>query len=167
MVSLLNQSRSDHRLPLNKEPHTTTPCISYAPVQDLYQIGLGHVSRSGINLSVKGHRCSTDTSHVIARSSHASSNQQHIMAKLAHFITLNHDQPSIRLLRVLPEMPAGILQCKLEHATIDSSYVCFGYVWGTSDAEHEIHINGRDFYIRSNLKSFLLVAQRKYPLTPF
>jgi hypothetical protein len=80
---------------------------------------------------------------------------------------LNQAEPSIRLLKVLPNSPPATIHCELEHTTIDASYVCLSYVWGSPEHEHKILVNDAQFWVRSNLWDFLCIAKKRYPRTAF
>jgi hypothetical protein len=80
---------------------------------------------------------------------------------------LNHSEPSIRLLRVLPDSPPDTIHCELQHTTVDASFVCLSYVWGAPDNRHKILVNNAEFWVWPNLWNFLCVAKEKYPLTAF
>ncbi|KAJ4989053.1 hypothetical protein SVAN01_05491 [Stagonosporopsis vannaccii] len=42
---------------------------------------------------------------------------------------LDHNQPSIRLVHLLPKLsPEGLLQCMISHASTNNSYACLSYV---------------------------------------
>lgn len=53
----------------------------------------------------------------------------------------------------------GLIQCELLHATVDDSYTCLSYVWGTADKRRLIKINGKLFHTRENLWRFLRSVQ--------
>lgn len=83
---------------------------------------------------------------------------------------LDHDQPSIRLVHLLPELPPeGLLQCRISHASTNSSYVCLSYVWDVPPPDHNapprkpnnrvILVDDRPFRIRSNSFDFLWTAR--------
>lgn len=85
--------------------------------------------------------------------------------------SLDHDQPSIRLVHLHPEFsPEGLLQCSITHGSIDDRYVCLSYVWdvlpsittsiesGNPD-QRLILIDNRHFRIRPNLFDFLWMAR--------
>jgi hypothetical protein len=86
------------------------------------------------------------------------------------------DQPrgSFRLLRVTPEKSTeGRIQCTTNNSTIDAShdqYTCLSYTWGLpDDDDHDvlglaILVNGRSMSVGRNLRHFLEVAAKKYPL---
>jgi hypothetical protein len=74
---------------------------------------------------------------------------------------LDHRQPSIPLLRILPSLsPNALIQCQVWHTTIDASYMCLSYRWGDPDPTHPIEINGRITRVRQNLYDFLTVARK-------
>lgn len=84
---------------------------------------------------------------------------------------LDHDQPSIRLVHLLPNLSSeGLIQCKISHASTESPYVCLSYVWDVSRLQMEdcaqgdmdnrvILVNDQLFRIRSNLFDFLWIAR--------
>lgn len=73
----------------------------------------------------------------------------------------------IRLIRVNRELsPDGLIQCNLEHSTVDDEYRCLSYVWGPPGGEKQININGQIARVRSNLHDFLNIARAKYPFLP-
>ncbi|KAH7093612.1 heterokaryon incompatibility protein-domain-containing protein [Paraphoma chrysanthemicola] len=75
---------------------------------------------------------------------------------------LNHQQPSIRLIRVLPNLSKdGLIQCELRHTTIHHTYDCLSYVWGRKWDPKWILINNQPMQIRSNLFNFLASARSK------
>ncbi|KAI8942054.1 hypothetical protein NX059_000156 [Plenodomus lindquistii] len=81
----------------------------------------------------------------------------------SHYKPLDRTQRSIRLLTILPQLSAtGLIQCDLRHDTINTTYTCLSYVWGSEDDKKVILINGREFDIRRNLWDFLQVARLKY-----
>jgi len=78
-------------------------------------------------------------------------------------LPLNHRRPSIRLIKIRPELsePEGAISCEIRHATIDSTYTCLSYVWGGEDRGCWITLNNEYFWIRENLWQFLWEARRK------
>jgi hypothetical protein len=87
--------------------------------------------------------------------------------KFAH-APLDHSQPSIRLLRILPELsPNGLIQCHVWHATTDALYMCLSYRWGDPDPTHAVEINGRIARVRQNLYDFLTVARKDSSPGPY
>ncbi|KAF1972030.1 hypothetical protein BU23DRAFT_169852 [Bimuria novae-zelandiae CBS 107.79] len=66
---------------------------------------------------------------------------------------LNHDEPSIRLLRV--SQAPGPLRCTMRHATIPTTYTCLSYRWGKDKASHRIFVNNKAMLVRDNLFDFL------------
>lgn len=87
---------------------------------------------------------------------------------------LDHSQPSIRLVRFLPELSeAGFIQCEISHATTHAYYACLSYVWdyprrctpsqGKSTHLRSITINGLFSQVRENLFNFLCTA-RLHPI---
>ncbi|KAF2822655.1 hypothetical protein CC86DRAFT_81102 [Ophiobolus disseminans] len=73
---------------------------------------------------------------------------------------LNHEKPSIRLVQVLPSLSAkGLVQCRVWHTVITTSYSCVSYTWGQSDPLLDIEINGEGFKVRQNLFDFLRVVR--------
>ena len=84
---------------------------------------------------------------------------------------LDHSQSSIRLVHLLPKLSIkGLIQCRISHASINTSYVCLSYVWnirkqytefsnlGDTD-ERVILINSQPFLVRDNLFDFLWMAR--------
>ncbi|KAH7082685.1 heterokaryon incompatibility protein-domain-containing protein [Paraphoma chrysanthemicola] len=75
---------------------------------------------------------------------------------------LNHDVPSIRLVRILEATSRGErIKCQIRHTSIEDKYTCLSYVWGKQDAEEPIEINEGSFSIRRNLWDFLQTARLK------
>lgn len=83
-----------------------------------------------------------------------------------HHEPLDHAQPSIRLVKVLPaKTPDGLIQCNIHHATTSATYICLSYVWGETDklsGPFDILVNGGRFAVRWNLLSFLTTATLRY-----
>ena len=52
------------------------------------------------------------------------------MASAFKYQPLNHNEHSIRILKVLPGLSSDTIQCELEHATIEATYICLSYGWG-------------------------------------
>ncbi|KAF2685462.1 HET-domain-containing protein [Lentithecium fluviatile CBS 122367] len=76
---------------------------------------------------------------------------------------LDHEQPSIRLIQVLPDRsPEGLIQCTVRHTTLDDTYVCLSYVWGPPDEGYRIILNRQSQNVRRNLFEFLEIAQNKH-----
>ena len=72
------------------------------------------------------------------------------------YAPLNHLVQSIRLLRILPKRSAaGLLQCEMIHADVDSTYTCLSYVWGPLDHASWIAVDDRVLQVRRNLLDFL------------
>jgi hypothetical protein len=80
---------------------------------------------------------------------------------------LNHVESSIRLLKILPNSPSDTICCEMQHTTVDTSFICLSYVWGSPETQHKILVNNAEFWIWSNLWDFLCIAKEKYPLTAF
>jgi hypothetical protein len=81
---------------------------------------------------------------------------------------LDHDQPSIRILKVLPSLSQeGLLQCELANGNISDDFTCLSYTWGEEYTAFPILVNSRLLLVRQNLWDFLQVARRKYPLRTF
>ncbi|KAF2833863.1 hypothetical protein CC86DRAFT_311993, partial [Ophiobolus disseminans] len=76
---------------------------------------------------------------------------------------LDHQEPSIRLIQILPKLsdPEGYVQCEIRHATISDTYTCLSYVWGGESEGDWITLDSGKFWIRQNLKDFLEQARRK------
>ena len=71
----------------------------------------------------------------------------------------NHE---VRLVEVLPKLLNGIINCRIHHTTLRSHYACLSYTWGSSQKPHEILINGRAFFVGTNLHDFLQIARRSW-----
>lgn len=79
---------------------------------------------------------------------------------------LEHSKPSIRLIRLLPELSSdGIIQCEILHETIEASYMCLSYRWGPPEPSNNILINGQLFAVRQNLLDFLDMARQNIAAT--
>lgn len=77
------------------------------------------------------------------------------------------DLGTIRLLRVKRELSKdGLIQCDLEHSSLDCDYRCLSYVWGPPGGESQIEINGQIALVRPNLHDFLNIAREKYAFEP-
>lgn len=75
---------------------------------------------------------------------------------------LSPEDGEIRLLEVLPALNHGRIECRLSNGYVKTAdYVVLSYRWGTSTAEHEIVMNGRQFYVRRNLWDFLNVIREQ------
>lgn len=80
---------------------------------------------------------------------------------------LERTKGSIRLLTIRPELSAtGLIQCNIWHDTVDTTYTCLSYVWGSDLDAQKILINGSKLHIHMNLWQFLNVARKKYAITP-
>ncbi|CBX97295.1 hypothetical protein LEMA_P104260.1 [Plenodomus lingam JN3] len=74
---------------------------------------------------------------------------------------------SIRLLTILPHLSGtGLIQCKIWHDTVDATYTCLSYAWGSEDGEQLILLNGNEFRVRKNLWDFMKTAKQKYADQP-
>lgn len=72
---------------------------------------------------------------------------------------LDQSRSSIRILRILSKRSEiGLVQCEMIHTTINASYMCLSYVWGSPETERLILINGKLLRIRENLYRFLCTA---------
>ncbi len=69
-------------------------------------------------------------------------------------------EDEIRVVEVLPELANGFISCRLRHTALKSDYTCLSYTWGSSQKPHQILINGRAFFVGTNLHHFLHVANR-------
>ncbi|KAJ8107009.1 hypothetical protein OPT61_g9161 [Boeremia exigua] len=71
--------------------------------------------------------------------------------------SLNHTEPSIRLLTVLPDLSRdGLIQCSVIHTTIEEApYNCLSYRWGSPVPAYNILINGKRHHVGCNLFKFL------------
>jgi hypothetical protein len=79
---------------------------------------------------------------------------------------LDYARGTIRLLSILPNLSKdGLVQCQLRHGSVNSTYACLSYVWGTESSQHDILINGRVAKIRKNLRSFIEVARKKHGIS--
>jgi hypothetical protein len=76
---------------------------------------------------------------------------------------LNHFRPSIRLVKISPELsPEGLIQCTISHTTTSrASYTCLSYIWGSPVPCQTILINGKTFQVRQNLYNFLDTVRTK------
>jgi len=76
---------------------------------------------------------------------------------------LDYRRGAIRLLRILPLLSAdGLIQCEIWHDSVEASYTCLSYVWGSEKIQRQILVNGKLFLVRENLYDFMRVAQSKY-----
>lgn len=76
---------------------------------------------------------------------------------------LDRAEGSIRLLKILPNLSAtGLIQCGIWHDTVNTTYTCLSYAWGSEDDEELILVNGSEFSVRRNLWDFLRIAQLRY-----
>ena len=79
---------------------------------------------------------------------------------LFNYEPLDQSQASIRLVKVLSSQSSdGLLQCQLEHSSVDASYTCLSYRWGNPSPEQHILINGERLKIRRNLFDFLTMLR--------
>ncbi|KAF2846396.1 hypothetical protein T440DRAFT_376195, partial [Plenodomus tracheiphilus IPT5] len=84
-----------------------------------------------------------------------------------HYEPLNCTEGSIRLLTILPDLSVtGLIQCNIWHDTVDATYTCLSYVWGSKDDEEFILINGHEFRVRRNLWDFMNIARSKHADRP-
>ncbi|KAH7406431.1 heterokaryon incompatibility protein-domain-containing protein, partial [Phaeosphaeria sp. MPI-PUGE-AT-0046c] len=79
-----------------------------------------------------------------------------------HYQPLDHSKPSIRFIKVLPQLTAdGRIRCEVSHTTTGSEivYRCLSYQWGEPNAatSREIELNGAPFIVRKNLYDFLRI----------
>ncbi|KAH7374270.1 heterokaryon incompatibility protein-domain-containing protein [Pyrenochaeta sp. MPI-SDFR-AT-0127] len=80
---------------------------------------------------------------------------------------LDHTKESIRLLRILPDLSdTGLIECQIWHDTVDATYDCLSYVWGSEQNTQDILVNGKTLSIRKNLWDFLGTARTKYATPP-
>ena len=76
---------------------------------------------------------------------------------------LNHTRTSIRLLKIRNELSdTGLVQCEMWHDTVETTYDCLSYAWGSEENEQNILINDQLFRVRKNLWNFLATARTKY-----
>jgi hypothetical protein len=74
---------------------------------------------------------------------------------------IDQQSSSIRLIRLLRGKSAdGHVQCRIQHASTEASYICLSYVWGDEDDCYTILMNGKSFKVRHNLHRFLHQARR-------
>ncbi|KAF3042375.1 hypothetical protein E8E12_006092 [Didymella heteroderae] len=80
-------------------------------------------------------------------------------------VPLNLAQRSVRFVEVLSVLsPTGLIQCKLSQGTIeDDEYICLSYVWGSSEDQQQILINGELFRTRKNVWTFLSAIRQAKP----
>ena len=75
--------------------------------------------------------------------------------------SLDLEANSIRLIQLKPELsPSGHIQCDIRESTINDSYICLSYEWGTAAPDKLILIGDTTFPIRQNLWDFLEVARQ-------
>jgi hypothetical protein len=68
---------------------------------------------------------------------------QHASQIISLYTGLDLSTNSIRLIHIYPELShKGYIQCEMRNATIESDYTCLSYVWGKSDEDHPVLING-------------------------
>ncbi|KAH9866593.1 hypothetical protein J1614_008285 [Plenodomus biglobosus] len=80
---------------------------------------------------------------------------------------LNRTRGSIRLLTVRPSLSTtGQIQCNIWHDTVDATYTCLSYVWGSDLNPKAILVNGSTLQVHENLWQFLDVARNKYASKP-
>jgi len=80
---------------------------------------------------------------------------------------LDHTQPSIRIIKVLPHLSReGLLQCTIAHGTTADDYTCLSYTWGHKSTGYPIFIDGQLFMVRQNLRKFLYAIRQIHPLRP-
>lgn len=92
---------------------------------------------------------------------HLQINTTHGAGGLFNHSPLDQSKLSIRLLLVHSRRSEfGLVQCELLHATVDDSYTCLSYVWGSPDTKRLILVNGKLFKVRENLYNFLCAAQK-------
>jgi hypothetical protein len=77
------------------------------------------------------------------------------------YSSLDFTQPSIRLIRILPDLSIeGQIRCEVRDASIADHYTCLSYVWG-EPSENWITIHGQRHSVRDNLLSFLQVTRKQ------
>jgi hypothetical protein len=101
------------------------------------------------------------------------------MEKFRH-TPLNHEQSSIRLVQILPQLSSdGLLQCEITQHVLPSNlaiecdssylgdydercepYICLSYVWGGSQDGYNIKVDGKYFRVRANLGDFMWHARK-------
>lgn len=73
---------------------------------------------------------------------------------------LDHSKPSIRLIKVLPDLsPSGLVQCALSTHQNNPPYTCLSYVWGSATSRRQILLDGKLFCAQQNLWNFLNSAR--------
>lgn len=77
---------------------------------------------------------------------------------------LDHDQNSIRLMKITAVGNDGQIHCTIIHTTTDyPHYTCLSYCWGSPDATENIFIDGKTYTVRRNLHSYLQCIGRFEP----
>jgi len=75
---------------------------------------------------------------------------------------LDLDEPSIRLVRILPGPSFdGQIHLDIRHASTNSTYSCLSYVWGEQQDLCWITLGGQLFQVGQNLHAFLGSARKK------
>jgi hypothetical protein len=68
---------------------------------------------------------------------------------------------STRLIKILPTLDDGLIQCQLSRENIFSSrYIAISYSWGPKENPRLVKVNGRRFEVRENLWDFQDHARR-------
>ena len=71
-----------------------------------------------------------------------------------------NDPEAIRVVRVKKGLHENLIDCELQHTTVDSEYSALSYVWGSADHQQLIFLNGCLCIVRKNLWGFLNVARK-------
>jgi hypothetical protein len=90
---------------------------------------------------------------------------QNVSYRLVHVRTVTDlgKQHIYSLLRVLPDLANGCLQCELTQAEIEArQYTALSYTWGPQTDDRRILVNRRYLLIRRNLWDFLHLARQQY-----
>lgn len=68
-----------------------------------------------------------------------------------------------QLIEILPSHDHETTRCRMSAADlVEDRHVALSYVWGTDELSHKIESDGRSFFVRSNLSSFLQQASRQH-----
>jgi hypothetical protein len=67
------------------------------------------------------------------------------------------DPSEIRLVKLYPGGPKDTVRCTLEHVSLktDPEFVALSYTWGDPSVTSPIFLDGREYQVTTNLKSFL------------
>ncbi|KAH7077460.1 heterokaryon incompatibility protein-domain-containing protein [Paraphoma chrysanthemicola] len=76
-------------------------------------------------------------------------------------LDLDPSTHSIRLIRIhATEDDNKPINCDIKAATINDEYICLSYVWGEPSRAHWVLVDGKQLYIRQNLRDFLATARK-------